>query len=222
MPNPSYDYLQQHPLIEIINIHWGEEDVTLNWAWFFEPIAGSFSGGNPDRTCSPPSFLRNGLLQVTGHMVGLHTEGVAHNPSDDWDVIGAPSNPGDVSVGALLYEAIWFGNSGIAFLTGPFFDGQNAGSAVVPVWGTTLNAVEGCYFRPDGNPDVGEWGIGLPPNTGPPNASNTGVTTSFSWPALVLKHKESGVEWSKSRWHVSVAFRTIQLQVTWLESEQGE
>lgn len=29
MPNPNYDYLQQHPLIEIINVNWGVADVGI-------------------------------------------------------------------------------------------------------------------------------------------------------------------------------------------------
>lgn len=37
MPNPNYDYLQQHPLIEIINVNWGI--VGLGFQIVFEMVA---------------------------------------------------------------------------------------------------------------------------------------------------------------------------------------
>lgn len=214
------------PLIRVVNVSYGEDTViTLNWGFFFNTIGGGMSGGNADGSCSPPLLPFEGIIQVTGYVIGMRLDQATDQADEleDWDVIGSPSTPPDISVPAFQYENIWFGASPGAFLTGPFKSGKNFGdSGPIGVYATSLNGEEGCYFRPDGNPDFGLWGVGLPPNQGPPNATETGATTSFSWPAIKLKHKESGEEWTKSRWNMSVAHSLIALSVTWREEDQND
>lgn len=215
MPNTNYDYLQQHPLIEIINIHWGTEDVTLNWLW---ELTQESPGGDFGGSCSPPTLINPGSGQITGYVTTLRPTDASHQPNPDWTESAAPGEPSTVSFGAAQFETVFISIDGGAFAQNVNKSGSGAGSMDFQIFGLPLNGEEGCYFRPDGNPDVGVYGVAST-FTGFP-ATNTGKIVTLTWPSISIHNSETNQTWTRFRYHVSGLSRAIQLQLTYFEHEQ--
>lgn len=81
MPNPNYDYLQQHPLIEIINVNWGViglgfritfianiTDTTARWEEHSRVIFGGFRDDGEPRNVS---IVNEGNVPTSDNTVGF-------------------------------------------------------------------------------------------------------------------------------------------------------
>lgn len=215
MPNPNYDYLQQHPLIEIINIHWGEESVSLNWVWELTPN-GVILGGS----CGPPTLERPPAGVATGYITGLTPTAPVHVPAENWNESAQPGNPNPVGLGGGLWEMAWIAEDGSSTIDPVSKIGENAGSIDFPIHGFELNGEIGCYFRPDENPDFGILGVGKLSSGFP--VPNTGQIVSLSWPRITITNTETGQVWTKSHYHVNGTFQQISLTITFFDFEQGE
>lgn len=141
MPNPFYDYLQQHPLIEIINVNWGKKGAFLQIVYRFRST-GSGILDLPQQPSTRSETEPHSNQWTTGFEV-----------FEDGRLQGAGVNPdGSVIEMEIIGNVTLSGSTNLSFGTGTTLGpsiliptnyikaGRGAGSDSFDITATLLNA----------------------------------------------------------------------------------